>query len=53
MKMYGKKNPYSYDSNKLYTYVDVIRGSFMFFRSEAIKKCGYFVKIFSYTTKKI
>lgn len=49
-----KKNPYSYDSNKLYTYVDVIRGSFMFFRSEAIKKCGYFDEnIFLYNEENI
>lgn len=54
MRKCMKKNPYSYDSNKLYTYVDVIRGSFMFFRSEAIKKCGYFDEnVFLYNEENI
>lgn len=54
LRKYIKKNPYSYDSNKLYTYVDVIRGSFMFFKSEAIKKCGYFDEnVFLYNEENI
>lgn len=54
LRKFMKKNPYAYDSNKLYTYVDVIRGSFMFFRSEAIKKCGYFDEnVFLYNEENI
>lgn len=54
LRKYMKTNPYSYDSTKLYTYVDVIRGSFMFFRSEAIKKCGYFDEnVFLYNEENI
>ena len=54
LRKFMKKNLYSYDSNKLYAYVDVIRGSFMFFKSEAIKKCGYFDEnVFLYNEENI
>lgn len=54
LRKFMKKNSYSYDSNKLYAYVDVIRGSFMFFKSEAIKKCGYFDEnVFLYNEENI
>lgn len=54
LRKWIKRNPYSYDSDRLYTYVDVIRGSFMCFRSEAIKKGGYFDEnVFLYNEENI
>lgn len=54
LRKFIKKSPYTYDDKNLYSCVDVIRGSFMYFRSEALHESGYFDEsVFLYNEENI